>query len=281
MIRNCKVCGASYKTCYSCEKERSWRLHTDTPEHYYIWTVLMGYQANHDAKQAYSALRKRGIDLRNTAEYTPSVQALLAEIYALAHENSRAKKAVVEAEETKAEEQVNIAGVASGTVAGSADVQGGSGGGTGGSGIKLNLTSGSFKGTEYSYTAKESNLEDFISQIELDVSKYQDAISQIDGQIAALQALKNAPLKSFKSDTKSGSSSKKDVEEYVATIDDYWRWDTGGNCYGRRPGCGTDPAVGTGADGGLGVSEPQVPVLQSGHHQRGAFWAGESWSVPR
>ena len=101
MIRNCKVCGASYKTCYSCEKERSWRLHTDTPEHYYIWTVLMGYQANHDAKQAYSALRKRGIDLRNTAEYTPSVQALLAEIYALAHENSRAKKAVVEAEETR------------------------------------------------------------------------------------------------------------------------------------------------------------------------------------
>lgn len=107
MIRNCKVCGASYKTCYSCEKERSWRLHTDTPEHYYIWTVLMGYQANHDAKQAYSALRKRGIDLRNTAEYTPSVQALLAEIYVLAHENSRAKKAVVEAEETKVEEQVD------------------------------------------------------------------------------------------------------------------------------------------------------------------------------
>ena len=107
MIRNCKVCGASYKTCYSCEKERSWRLHTDTPEHYYIWTVLMGDKANHDAKQEYSALRKRGIDLRNTAEYTPSVQALLAEIYALAHENSRAKKAVVEAEETKAEEQVN------------------------------------------------------------------------------------------------------------------------------------------------------------------------------
>lgn len=96
-----------YRLDYSCEKERSWRLHTDTPEHYYIWTVLMGYQANHDAKQAYSALRKRGIDLRNTAEYTPSVQALLAEIYALAHENSRAKKAVVEAEETKAEEQVN------------------------------------------------------------------------------------------------------------------------------------------------------------------------------
>lgn len=115
-----------------------------------------------------------------------------------------------------------IAGIASGDdEAGSTDIQGGSGGGVSGNGIKLNLTSGSFKGTDYTYTAKESNLEDFISQIELDVSKYQDAISQIDGQIAALQALKNAPLKSFKSDTKSGSSSKKDVEEYVATIDDY------------------------------------------------------------
>ncbi len=57
-----------------------------------------------------------------------------------------------------------------------------------------------------------------------------------------------------------------------------WRWDADGNCYGRRPGCGTNPAVGTGADGGLGVSEPQVPVLQSGHHRRGAFWAGESWA---
>lgn len=120
-----------------------------------------------------------------------------------------------------------IAGVASGTVAGSADVQGGSGGGTGGSGIKLNLTSGSFKGTEYSYTAKESNLEDFISQIELDVSKYQDAISQIDGQIAALKALKNQPLKNFGSGSGGsgsgggGSSSQKEVEEYIATIDDY------------------------------------------------------------
>lgn len=116
-----------------------------------------------------------------------------------------------------------IAGVASGKVAGSSAVQGGSGGGTGSNGIKINLTSGSFNGTDYTYTAKESSLDDFIAQIELDVSKYQDAIKQIDGQIAALQALKNAPLKSFKSDTKSGSSSssQKEVEEYTATIDEY------------------------------------------------------------
>lgn len=120
-----------------------------------------------------------------------------------------------------------IAGVANGSVSGSSAVQGGSGGGTGSSGIKLNLTSGSFEGTEYTYTAKESGLEDFISQIELDISNYQDAIAQIDGQIAVLQTLKNAPLKSFRSDRKGGSGSSggsdttKDVEEYIAAIDDY------------------------------------------------------------
>lgn len=104
MIRNCKVCGAAYNTCYSCEKERSWRIHTDTADHYYIWMVLMEYQTSHDVKQAYNALRKRGIDLRNTAEYVPSVQAVLAEIYALTHENSRAKKTAAKVQEIKSEE---------------------------------------------------------------------------------------------------------------------------------------------------------------------------------
>lgn len=120
-----------------------------------------------------------------------------------------------------------IAGVADGSVSGSSAVQGGSGGGTGSSGIKLNLTSGSFEGTEYAYTAKESGLEDFISEIELDISNYKDAIAQIDGQIAVLQALKNTPLKNFKSDTSgsggsgSGNSATDEVEEYIAAIDDY------------------------------------------------------------
>ena len=121
-----------------------------------------------------------------------------------------------------------IAGIANGTVQGSTGVQGGSGGGVGGSGIKLSLTSGKFEGTEYTYTAKESGLEDYIAQIELDISNYQNAIKQIDGQIAALQALKNTPLKKFegkgvgaKSSSGSGSSSAKEVEEYIADIDKY------------------------------------------------------------
>lgn len=106
MVRTCKVCGASYKTCFTCEKERSWRLHTDTLDHYYIWGVLMEYQASHNAKQAYNVLRKRGIDFHTTAGFSSSVQKLLTEIYTLAHENSKAKKVVVEVMETKTEEPV-------------------------------------------------------------------------------------------------------------------------------------------------------------------------------
>ncbi len=77
---------------YVCEKERSWRLHTDTLEHYYIWTVLMEYQSSHDAKAAYAALRKRGIDIRNMAGYEPSVQVLLSEISASVLSTDKAKE---------------------------------------------------------------------------------------------------------------------------------------------------------------------------------------------
>lgn len=93
--KRCKVCGIEYEMCYSCDKKNSWRMHTDTEEHFYIFGVLMEYQVTHNAKQAYNALRKRCIDFRNTAGFSPSVQKLLAEIYTLAHENSRAKKVVV------------------------------------------------------------------------------------------------------------------------------------------------------------------------------------------
>lgn len=80
-MKRCKVCGSEYETCYVCEKVNSWRIHTDTAEHYYILCVLMEYQTDHDAKRAYRALRKRGIDFKKTDEYVPSIQKLLSEIY--------------------------------------------------------------------------------------------------------------------------------------------------------------------------------------------------------
>ncbi len=106
-MKRCKVCGTEYETCISCEKNHSWKVHTDTLDHYYLFTVLMAYRVDHDAGRAYNVLRKRGFDFLDTAGYTPSVQALLMEINALAHENSRAKKASVKANPVNTEDIVS------------------------------------------------------------------------------------------------------------------------------------------------------------------------------
>ena len=86
IIKRCKVCGASYESCYGCEKKHSWRTHTDTADHYYIFTVLMEYQSGRDAKSAYRALRKRGVDFFNTGGYVENVRGLLNEIFSASRE---------------------------------------------------------------------------------------------------------------------------------------------------------------------------------------------------
>lgn len=93
MLKHCKVCGTEYDSCFSCEKQNSWRAHTDTADHYYILSVLMEYQSGHDAKKAYRALRKRGVDLRATDGYLPTIRKLLTEIYDIYHESGKAKQA--------------------------------------------------------------------------------------------------------------------------------------------------------------------------------------------
>ncbi len=101
IVKHCKVCGATYEACVSCERNHSWKMHTDTAAHYYIFTVLMAYQADHDAKRAYCALEKRGVDLDDTAGYTPRVRALLAEIGALARKKGGAKRDASKTEKVK------------------------------------------------------------------------------------------------------------------------------------------------------------------------------------
>ena len=101
-----------------------------------------------------------------------------------------------------------IAGIGSGKVQGSAAVNGSGAGGAYTSKGNISVTSGSFKGTGYTYEAKEISLEDFISDLELDISNYSKAISQIDGQIATLKALRNTSLDKFATSNKSGSDSK-------------------------------------------------------------------------
>lgn len=100
---------------------------------------------------------------------------------------------------------IAIAGVGSGTVQGSSSVNGGGAGGSYTGKGSITVTSGTFKGTEFSYEAKTVQLEDFISDLELDISNYANAIAQIDGQIAALKALRNTSLNKYQSSS-SGSS---------------------------------------------------------------------------
>lgn len=85
IVKRCKVCGISYETCYSCEKSHSWRAHTDTADHYYVFCVLMDYQSGKDASECYRALRKRGVDFAKTEVFLPEVRDLLDEIYTRSH----------------------------------------------------------------------------------------------------------------------------------------------------------------------------------------------------
>ena len=130
----------------------------------------------------------------------------------------RAKTDIASVAKQAHESAKAIEGMANGVVKGSVTKFAGSFGGKLRDKIKTNITSGEFNGFDFDFDFKGASLEDFVSQVELDISSYQKAISQIDGQIAALQALKNAPLKNVKSG--SGSSTK-EIEEYIAAIDDY------------------------------------------------------------
>ena len=153
------------------------------------------------AKAAYNMAHSIFVNANNSCNS-------ISEIAAQAHETAQA-----------------IAAMGSGEVAGSSSNIFGGADGTQTGGLSLDLYKGDFKGTDYNYEATAVSLDDYVSQLELDISSYEKAIAQIDGQIAALQALKNTPLKSFESSSGSNGGSggsSKEVEEYLADIDEYY-----------------------------------------------------------
>jgi TP901 family phage tail tape measure protein len=153
------------------------------------------------AKAAYNMAHSIFVNANNSCNS-------ISEIAAQAHETAQA-----------------IAAMGSGEVAGSSSNIFGGADGTQTGGLSLDLYKGDFKGTDYNYEATAVSLDGYVSQLELDISSYEKAIAQIDGQIAALQALKNTPLKSFESSSGSNGGSggsSKEVEEYLADIDEYY-----------------------------------------------------------
>lgn len=141
-----------------------------------------------------------------------------------------------------------IRGMANGYIEGAdySVFNGGSGVYTGG--YDYTAPDGNFAGTEYNYEAKQISLDEYIADLELDISDYESAIEQINGQIATLEALRNTPFENFKNLVDNASSivgektndrieqEKKEaekaakeeeektklVEEYIAAIDEYY-----------------------------------------------------------
>ncbi len=142
------------------------------------------------------------------------------------YENMELAKTDIASVAKQAHETANaIRGMANGAIAGASKIISGSGGGMLRKGIEASIASGEFNGFDFDFDFNGASLEKFVSQVELDISNYTKAIEQIDGQIALLQTLKNAPLESFRSSKSdsgsSGSDAAKEVEEYIAAIDDY------------------------------------------------------------
>lgn len=100
-----------------------------------------------------------------------------------------------------------IAGAAAGITAGYAKPLSGSGGGVYSGGYSMNMSSGSYNGVDYTYSPQTVKLDKFIADLGKDIESYSNAIKQIDGQIATLQALRNTDLSKYKSDSGSSSGS--------------------------------------------------------------------------
>lgn len=98
---------------------------------------------------------------------------------------------------------------------------------------------GNFTGADIAYSPIANNLEDFITSTQADLDNNMRAIAQIDGQIAALEAIRARPLSSYLGSSGSGGSGSgnkggsgsgnkgsgsalKEIEEYFADIDEYY-----------------------------------------------------------
>ena len=94
---------------------------------------------------------------------------------------------------------------------------------------KFITTYGNFNGSEYTFNRQTLSLDKFTSNLKLDIDGYNKTISQIEGQIALLESIKNKPLSRFfkgtggTGDKGSGKDSSKVIDEYIADIDEYYK----------------------------------------------------------
>lgn len=81
----CSVCGNKYHVCQICEQRKgqweSWKLITDTSEHYQIFVILRDYDSKRITKgQAKELLSS--YDLSQKETWNPSIKKILNKIFA-------------------------------------------------------------------------------------------------------------------------------------------------------------------------------------------------------
>lgn len=78
---HCDICGADYHICNTCLQQKSfksWRVVTDTVEHYKIYMAVHGYTLSQDKETAKRELEK--CDLSGLENFNPPIRAVIQEI---------------------------------------------------------------------------------------------------------------------------------------------------------------------------------------------------------
>lgn len=78
---HCAICGAGYHICNTCQQQKSfksWRMVTDTVEHYKIYMAIHGYTLSQDKEAAKRDLEK--CDLSGLEDFNPPIKAVIQEI---------------------------------------------------------------------------------------------------------------------------------------------------------------------------------------------------------
>ena len=80
----CDICGTKYHMCASCKdlmKLEPYKLHTDTAEHYKIYTILLGYNTGvYDIAEAKAKLQN--VDLSDKDTFVKEIKEVIDMIMA-------------------------------------------------------------------------------------------------------------------------------------------------------------------------------------------------------
>lgn len=78
----CAICGNSYYYCHSCKDQarlHPYKIHTDTSEHFKVFTIVRGYSVGLYTKKEANKLLKK-VDISDMDTYKDNIKSILNEI---------------------------------------------------------------------------------------------------------------------------------------------------------------------------------------------------------